>query len=257
MKAKLIRHFRKAVKKLDKHLPAILTTASVVIGGAALIQGIHAGVETGKYVSENPEATKKDIVKHTWRPYTKALVLAILSGSCAIGAHKVNAKRLAAVSTTLALMEDKYDKLEEKVKDVVGEKKTEKVKDKIADDQAKKASESQIPDVIEGTGHELFQDPVTGKWFWSSAAKIQQAALKVQEMLISGYEEEVTLNSFYKEIDQDISCVDVGDIIVFTRRCYPDYEFCVKGSPYLTLDGRAFGMLNYNWRVLGDEDEIG
>ena len=184
-----------------------------------------------------------ETVKVAWKPYIPALLLGSASVGCLIGANTVSARRHAALYSAYELSKTAYNELNEKVTEVVGEKKVTEIKQKLAEDKVNKVSpegaiEKKSNVVIAGDGDTWFIDAMSNQPFLSSKNKLDAAANELNRKMRSDMY--VSLSQFYDEfgiehtgtsdyigwrIDNASSDVVTSDAIVKDGKVYVVMDF--------------------------------
>lgn len=151
---------------------------------------------------------KREVIGRTVKDLTPVVLPSVLMAgvtiACIIGSQKVNAKRLALLTTAYGISENALKDLNEKMQNVLGEKKTMDVKnavikDKLAGSPPPTKEEAAL--VVPGSGNVLCKDMYTGRYFASNAQKIGAAINRVSHDLMTDMY--VSLNDFYEIIGLD------------------------------------------------------
>ena len=155
-----------------KHQPEILQAMGFATGATALVLTATGTVKAVREIDEKQPATKTETAKIAAKHYIPAAGAAMVSFGFHIAASKSYIKRNTMLASYATMMYDKYNKLEEKNIEVLGDKKANEVKDHIASDEIKHAK---LTDVVEtGHGHALFLDGLTGQVIRSDYGYIQK-----------------------------------------------------------------------------------
>ena len=179
-----------------KHLPTILTAAGTI--------GVGIGVwQTAKKAPEAKEALDK--VKEEWDAiedqekrvkadyYFKRIrvgakyfwvVFLIIGGSitCFWIANRVSLKRLTSALTAAGLSAKAKEELENKIKELDGDKHLQKIKDEISSDALKAAPP--VDQTIEcRPGESWFYEPGSRQYFRSSYERIRQTRNNIRDAL--------------------------------------------------------------------------
>lgn len=210
----LKRTIKSAGRVLTKYSPGILTGIGITGMIGATFMAVKATpkalylIEAKKEESEVEELTPVETIKTCWKCYIPATLTTVLSAVCLIGASTVSAKRNAALATAYSISEAALREYQEKVVEVVGEKKEKAVRDAVAKNQIERdpVTKSEVV-IIDSNSNTLCYEPLSGRYFKSTIDKIKKAEIKLDRQMIQ--EMYVSLNDFYWEIGLDGT--DLGD----------------------------------------------
>lgn len=186
--------------------PAILTGVGVV-GTAATaylthkstIKALKVCIDEGfdREKMNKPELNTSEIVKLTWTYYIPPVAVGAGTIASIIFAHKINARRAAALAAAYALTQDKFSDYREKISEKLGVKKEKAIKDELAQEQVNKnPPNNQIMLVSEGKV--LCMDQASGRYFHSTVETIKRAVNEVNfEIMNGGW---ATLSDFYERV---------------------------------------------------------
>ena len=181
-----------------------------------------------------PELSKVDILKMSWKPYLPAAISFGASTACLIGANSVNAKRNAMLATAYKLSERALVEYKDKVIEVVGEEKEKEIRDKVAKDKVAKDKIENKEVIITTKGDTLCYDSISGRYFKSDVDKIKKVENVINHSLICN--DYCSLNEFYDEIGLDATemgsaigwSINSGIIeIYFTSQITEDGQPCI------------------------------
>ena len=241
----LKRTIKSAGRVLTKYSPGILTGIGIAGMIGATFMAVKATpkalylIETKKEESEVEELTPVETIKTCWKCYIPATLATVLSIICLIGASTVSAKRNAALATAYSISEAALREYQEKVVEVVGEKKEKAVRDAVAKDQIERdpVTKSEVV-IIDSNSNTLCYEPLSGRYFKSTIDKIKKAEIKLDRQMIQ--EMYVSLNDFYWEIGLDGT--DLGDKMGWNlSKGYMDLSF----SSQLADDGTPCAVIVY------------
>lgn len=203
-------------------------------------EAYDSGYSTAKQINKlKPVET----VKVAWKPYIPALLLGSASVGCLIGANTVSARRHAALYSAYELSKTAYNELNEKVTEVVGEKKVTEIKQKLAEDKVNKVSsegaiEKKSNVVIAGDGDTWFIDAMSNQPFLSSKNKLDAAANELNRKMRSDMY--VSLSQFYDEVG--IEHTGTSDYIGWRI----DKEYIdVVTSDAIVKDGKVYVVMDF------------
>ena len=241
----LKRTIKSAERVLTKYSPGILTGIGIAGMIGATFMAVKATpkalylIESKKEESEVEELTPVETIKTCWTCYIPATLTTVLSAVCLIGASTVSAKRNAALATAYSISEAALREYQEKVVEVIGEKKEKAVRDAVAKDQIERdpVTKSEVV-IIDSNSNTLCYEPLSGRYFKSTIDKIKKAEIKLDRQMIQ--EMYVSLNDFYWEIGLDGT--DLGDQMGWNlSKGYMDLSF----SSQLADDGTPCAVIVY------------
>ena len=241
----LKRTIKSAGRVLSKYSPGILTGIGITGMIGATFMAVKATpkalylIEAKKEESEVEELTPVETIKTCWKCYIPATLTTVVSAACLIGASTVSAKRNAALATAYSISEAALREYQEKVVEVIGEKKEKAVRDAVAKDQIERdpVTKSEVV-IIDSNSNTLCYEPLSGRYFKSTIDKIKKAEIKLDRQMIQ--EMYVSLNDFYWEIGLDET--DLGDKMGWNlSKGYMDLSF----SSQLADDGTPCAVIVY------------
>ena len=244
-KAGLKRTIKSAERVLTKYSPGILTGIGITGMIGATFMAVKATpkalylIETKKEEAEVEELASGETIKTCWKCYIPAALTTVVSAACLIGASTVSAKRNAALATAYSISEAALREYQEKVVEVIGEKKEKAVRDAVAKDQIERdpVTKSEVV-IIDSNSNTLCYEPLSGRYFKSTIDKIKKAEIKLDRQMIQ--EMYVSLNDFYWEIGLDGT--DLGDKMGWNlSKGYMDLSF----SSQLADDGTPCAVIVY------------
>ena len=244
-KSGLKRTIKSVERVLTKYSPGILTGIGITGMIGATFMAVKATpkalylIETKKEEAEVEELTPVETIKTCWKCYIPAALTTVVSAACLIGASTVSAKQNAALATAYSISEAALREYQEKVVEVVGEKKEKAVRDAVAKDQIERdpVTKSEVV-IIDSNSNTLCYEPLSGRYFKSTIDKIKKAEIKLDRQMIQ--EMYVSLNDFYWEIGLDGT--DLGDKMGWNlSKGYMDLSF----SSQLADDGTPCAVIVY------------
>lgn len=241
----LKRTIKSAERVLTKYSPGILTGIGITGMIGATFMAVKATpkalylIEAKKEESEVEELTPIETIKTCWKCYIPATLTTVASTACLIGASTVSAKRNAAIATAYSISEAALREYQEKVVEVIGEKKEKAVRDAVAKDQIERdpVTKSEVV-IIDSNSNTLCYEPLSGRYFKSTIDKIKKAEIELDRQMIQ--EMYVSLNDFYWEIGLDGT--DLGNKMGWNlSKGYMDLSF----SSQLADDGTPCAVIVY------------
>ena len=241
----LKRTIKSAGRVLTKYSPGILTGIGITGMIGATFMAVKATpkalylIDAKKEESEVEQLTPVETIKTCWKCYIPATLTTVVSAACLIGASTVSTKRNAALATAYSISEAALREYQEKVVEVIGEKKEKAVRDAVAKDQIEKdpVTKSEVV-IIDSNSNTLCYEPLSGRYFKSTIDKIKKAEIELDRQMIQ--EMYVSLNDFYWEIGLDGT--DLGDKMGWNLdKGYMDLSF----SSQLADDGTPCAVIVY------------
>lgn len=212
-----------------KHLPTILTVFGTagVVGGVVLtaLKTPAAKEELDEVkaewdaVEDKEKRVKADYIfkrvrvgaKHYW------IVALVIGGSivCFWVANHVSLKRLTSALTAAGISAKAKEELEQKIKQLDGEKHLNKIRDEIDGDRIRENPPVDEEDIFKtGFGDHLCYEPITGRYFYSNIEKVKRAVIACRDQLQKdGY---LPLNDWFSALGLDTTelqlCWTAGNI---------------------------------------------
>ena len=256
--SKVTKTIKKVTKTLDKHLPAILTGIGAVGSVTGVVLAANAGVKTAPILAERKAIQKKermtktqslvDNVAHVGKYYIPTAVVTAASVACIIGAHKVNTKRIAALSTALIASQDRFKTYKDKVKEVVGEKKEHKIANEAAAEHVNNQL-TYLPwdKLIEGEGPVVYCDLNTGKLWKSDPMTMTNCINEFNKKIANNpFDEPITMNEWY-DMFEGIKTVPFISTKMYQTKELPDLDRMTTTGP--CIGGFAICYLDYDYIV--------
>lgn len=220
MKKPNLGKFLKTVRTtVVKHSPEILTGVGIAGMVATTVLAVKATPKAldkirdyeDTVLCDHEKIKPVDAIKLCWKDYIPAAVTGIASITCLVGATSVSARRTAALAAAYQISETALSEYRDAVIETVDEKQKQIIEEKVADEQLKKTPVSKSDNVPIHNGDIRCFDPMSGRYFSSSRAKIKTASADLNNRMINDITGYASLNDFYDEID--IPRTDVGDMI--------------------------------------------
>ncbi len=209
----------KGVKMLGKgavkHIPTILTGVGTLGVGAAMFFMAKKAPEAKKALDEvreewNNVEDKEKRVKADYyfklirvgaKYYWVAISIATGAIICFWCANHVNLKRLTSALTAAGLSAKAKEELEQKIKELDGDKKLQKIRDEIDADRVKENPPVEDEIIQTGFGNHMCYEPITGRYFYSNIEKIKRAVIFARDQLQKdGY---LSLNDWFNLLGLD------------------------------------------------------
>lgn len=161
----------------------------------------------------NDKEAKRAVTMETVKEVVPKLILPTivtgLTGASIIFENHKSAKEIAVISAAYTLTKTNLTDIQNKMNELLGEKKAREIRDRVAKDHYDKGTKPPAsgPIILTGGGNVLCKDEYTGRFFNSSPVKIQQAINETSASLQR--EMFIPLNDFYERIGLDP--VKMGD----------------------------------------------
>ena len=192
---------------INKNSPAILTAiasagvvATAVLAAKAAPKAFDAiQAEFDRRVEDSEgdlRMTRVDYVKIGWKYYIPSVVMGGVTIACIIGVNTIHTRRGAALASVYAITEKALDEYQNKVVEVIGEKKERSIRDDIAQDRLNADPlENKEIHLLKSGGEQLFYDALSGRYFMSTMQIVEKAVNDVNaELIRSSY---ISLNDLY------------------------------------------------------------
>ena len=187
---------------VKKNAPQILAGLGIAFGLGAVGMTARGTVKAVRIVDEmkkeNPEPTKKEIVKAVYKEYLPAAGLTVAGIGCVVGSVHISARRIATLGLAYAMSDKNFKEYKDKAKEMLGEKKEEELRGKIAQDYIdRNPPQEKLIQNAEGGGV-LCLDKLTGQYFYSDADTIIRVVNELNRLLLSDYH--VSFNDYFIEL---------------------------------------------------------
>ncbi len=191
---------------VSKHSPEILTGLGIAGMITTTILAVKATPKALQLIDEKKKEERTDTltavetVKAAWKPYIPAAVTMVASTACLVGASSVHARRNAALATAYQISTTALADYKEKVVETIGEKKEKAIRDKVAQKKVDEHPTTATSVYDTGNGRTLVYDPQFDKYFRCHINSLDAAKNKLNERMINGQSEYVSLSEFYNEL---------------------------------------------------------
>ena len=180
----LVKLTRHGIRIFSKNSNLILTVVGATGVLATVAVAIRGTIKAVKLCEEKQVVGTKEVLKTVWKCYIPTIGMVILTTTAIICNGKINAKKIAMLTSAYSGTVEALKKVEEKMAEEVGPKKAQKVIDQaeVANAQAHTPS-SQNDIIATGKGRQLFFCATTGQWFYSDWNGVQLAEQKFQKII--------------------------------------------------------------------------
>lgn len=139
-----------------------------------------------------------DKVKLVWALYLPPVATGAITITSIILAHKIDAKRVAALTAALGVTERSYQEYKDKIHEKFGDREAGKVRDEIATDRVKKNPPPTSDLIMMGDGDVLCLDSYTGRYFKSNMEAIKRAENGINHQIL--HHEDCSLSDFLDDL---------------------------------------------------------
>lgn len=175
---------KNGIRFISKNSNVILTVigASGVVASVAV--AIKGTIKAVKLCEEKQVTNGKEVLKTVWKCYIPTIGLVILTTTAILCNGKINAKKIAVLTSAYSGSVEALRKVEEKMSEQIGPKKTRAAVDEAEGALAANHAPSTQNDIIAtGKGKQLFFCATTGQWFYSDWNGVELAEAKIQNQL--------------------------------------------------------------------------
>jgi hypothetical protein len=138
-----------------------------------------------------------DVFKLTWRYYLPPTGSGIVTITAIIFAHRIDAKKVMALTVASGISERALKEYREKVVERLGERQDTKLRDEIAQNRVDKSPPGKEL-VITGDGQVLCLDALTGRYFMSTMEELKRAENRINHIINNHMG--ASLSEFYDEL---------------------------------------------------------
>ena len=253
-------------KLIVKHAPTILTAIGTIGVGVSVFltakKAPEAKEELDKVreewedIPDKENRNKADYIfrlirvgaKHYW------MIMLLVGGSvtCFWLANRVSIRRLTSALTAAGLSAKAKEELENKIKEIDGDKHLKKLRDEIDADTIKNNPPQQGQIYDTNLGMHLCYEPITGRYFYSNIENIKQAVLMIRDYLQKdGY---VSINDWFYALKLDST--EAGRYLCWTANNIDDInDFEISFSSQLTHENVPVLVIQYNIAPIMDRSD--
>lgn len=187
-----------------RNAPAILTGLACAGTVAAVVLGIQATPKAQKLIKEKNAKTVPEKIKAAWPVYVPTVGMVAVSCGCAIGSHKISARRVASATALCAILEKSADTYQKKVVETIGEAKESELRSNLMSDKLKQnpPTEKNTTQVYVSDGYStLFWSKYHNRYLTSTHIKLERAELETRKTIEGGFGCRASLNDFFRAAD--------------------------------------------------------
>lgn len=178
----MVKLTKNGIRFLSKNSNVLLTVVGALGVVTTVWVTINGTIKAVKLCEEKQVVGKKEVIKTVWKCYIPTIGMVILTTSAILCNGKINAKRLAVMTSAYSGSIETIKKIEEKMSEQIGPKKTQKAIDDANGEIAGEHLPKEKKDIVAtGNGNQLFWLKSTGQWFYSDWNGIELAKVKIQK----------------------------------------------------------------------------
>lgn len=175
---------RKGLRLISKNSNLILTVVSATGVVATVACAIHGTIKAVKLCEVKQPHGTKEVIKTVWKCYIPTIGMVLLTTTAIIGNGRINAKKIAVLTSALAGSRNSLKLLEEKMAEEIGPKKAQKVIDAAKSEEAKQHPPENEGEIIKtGKGEVLFFVKDFGQWIEGSHEGVKLAEIQTKDDL--------------------------------------------------------------------------
>lgn len=179
----LVQLTNKGIRFFAKNSNLVLTIVGATGVITTAILAIKGTIKAVKLCEEKQVYGAKEIIKTVWKCYIPTVGVVILTTAAILYNGKINAKKIAVLTSAYSGATEALKKVEEKMTEQIGPKKTQKAIDEAEGAMAQQQAPQRQTDIIAtGQGKQLFFCATTGQWFYSDWNGVQLAEQKFQKV---------------------------------------------------------------------------
>jgi len=178
----IVKFTKNGIKFLSKNSNLVLT----IVGAGGVIAttyfAIKGTIKAVKLCEEKKVTNGREVIETVWKCYIPTLGMLLLTTTAIICNGRINAKKIAVLTSAYSGSVEALKKVEEKMTEQIGPKKTQKAIDEANASIAQDHAPSDQKDIIAtGKGTQLFFLRPTGQWFYSDRHGVELAEVKCQK----------------------------------------------------------------------------
>ena len=183
MSRPLVQLTNKGVRFFAKNSNLVLTIVGATGVLTTVVLAVKGTIKAVKLCEEKQAHGTKEIVKTVWKCYIPTVGVVILTTAAILYNGKINAKKIAVLTSAYSGSVEALKKVEEKMTEQIGPKKTQKAIDQAEGEMAQaQAPQNQHDIIATGKGKQLFFCATTGQWFYSDWNGVELAEAKFQKV---------------------------------------------------------------------------
>lgn len=179
----IVKVSRRGIRFLSRNSNLLLTVISAAGVVTTVWVTIKGTIKAVKLCEEKKCVGRREVIETVWKCYIPTIGFVILTTAAILCNGKINAKRLAVLTSAYSGSVETIKKIEEKMSKQIGPKKTQQAVDEAEADAAKEKLPGSKKDIVAtGKGEKLFLCATTGQWFYSDWNGVELAEMKLQKV---------------------------------------------------------------------------
>lgn len=248
----LINHFGKLKFLLNENSSTIFTAAGVAGTVSTAVLTAKSSFQAARTIDhkqrdlidvdlppdQNVYLTNMEKVKLVWALYLPPVAMGTITVTSIVLAHKIDAKRIAALAAAAGVSERAFQEYKDKVKETLGVRQDQKIRDEVAEDRVKKNPPTTSELIVLNEGKVLCLDSYSGRYFESSMEDIKRAENAVNHQLL--HHMDCSLSELYDDLG--LTSTAASDSVGWNAARALD----IQVTTTLTPDNRPCLVLEYN-----------
>lgn len=182
--------------------------------------------------------TRTEQVKLVWALYIPPVASGAITITSIILAHKIDAKRVAALTAALGVTERSYQEYKDKIHEKLGDRETGKIRDELNQDRVKRNPAPGNEVILLNDGDQLCLDAYSGRYFKSNMETIKRAENSLNHQIV--HHEDCSLSELWDDLG--LTPTTMSDEVGWNAG-HSMVEINVTSA--LTEDGRPCLVLEY------------
>lgn len=242
---------------VKKNRTVIMTGMTVAgVAGTAILSGKSAikayqVIEEEEY-SRGIPLTPKEKFKKTWKIYIPPFACAVATATLSIGAQALNMRTHTVLLNSYLAEATARKTFEKKAREVVGDKKVDKIRNEVNKDKVALNPPDEKLIISTSSGRSLYLDAWSGRYFYSSPEKVQNAFITINKRILR--ERYASVNDLYYELE--LPPITMGDRMGW----HIDYDDDILDvnmiDSTITTYGEPCGVLDYSIEPIFDFDKM-
>jgi hypothetical protein len=232
---------------IDANSPAILTgvgVAGVISTVALAIKGTFSAVymifeeENLRGQEQYLPLTQREKLELVWKLYIPTAASSALTIAAIIGSNHISMRRNAALLSLYSIAEQGLKEYQDKVTEMIGERKAGKIHDDIAQDKLDANPVDGQEVIITGKGAYLFYDTLSGRYFRSDMETVRRTQNDFNELLFNDMY--LPLNDLYDMLGLEVT--ELGRSVGWDVQ---NGKLEIRFSAKIATDGEPCIVLSY------------
>lgn len=178
----IVKLTKNGIRFFTKNSNLVLTIVGTTGVIATVIFAIHGTVKAVKLCEEKKVTNGREVIETVWKCYIPTIGMLLLTTTAIICNGRINAKKIAVLTSAYSGSVEMLKKVEEKMSEQIGPKKTQAAVDNANAAIAQENVPKDKKDIIAtGKGNQLFFLRSTGQWFYNDRHGVELAEAKCQK----------------------------------------------------------------------------